>query len=112
VLDSLYRLVDSSNPATAGSAIQIFCTGLGLVSNQPASGSPSPSEPLAATAALPTVTIGGAAATVLFSGLTPGEVGLYQVNALVPAGSTRGVSVPVVISMGSVASNTATIAVH
>lgn len=112
ILDALYRLVDSSNPATTGSAIQIFCTGLGEVSHQPASGSAAPSGPLASTTTVPIVTIGGAAATVLFSGLTLGEVGLYQVNALIPADSTRGAGVPVTISMGSSTSNTVTIAVQ
>jgi len=112
VLDTLNRLVDSSAPAPRGSAIQIFCTGLGAVSNQPASGSPAPSVPLASTITLPTVVIGGASATVLFAGLTPGAVGLYQVNALVPADSTQGPAVPVAIGMGSSQSNTVTIAVQ
>jgi hypothetical protein len=40
ILDSSYHLVDSSNPATAGTTtILIYCTGLGAVSaNQPATG--------------------------------------------------------------------------
>jgi uncharacterized protein (TIGR03437 family) len=113
VLDSFYNLVDSSNPATAGSsAVQIFCTGLGAVSNQPASGAAAPSGPLSVTATVPTVMIGGAAATVLFSGLAPGSVGLYQVNALVPAGSSKGAAVPVTIAIGGATSNTVTIAVQ
>ena len=61
---------------------------------------------------MPAVVIGGEVATVLFSGLAPGFVGLYQVNALVPAGAGAGGAVPVTISMGGVASNTVTIAVH
>jgi uncharacterized protein (TIGR03437 family) len=41
ILDSSYNLVGSSNPATAGVAIiQIYCTGLGPVTNQPPNGSP------------------------------------------------------------------------
>ena len=38
------------------------------------------------TTTLPDVTIGGAAARVLFSGLAPGWPGLYQVNVEVPPG--------------------------
>jgi uncharacterized protein (TIGR03437 family) len=113
ILDANYRLVDSSNPAIAGSTIiQIYCTGLGPVTNQPATGAPSPFGPLAETTTRPTVTIGGAPAAVQFSGLAPGNVGLYQVNALAPAGSSTGSAVPVVISIGGVQSNTVTIAVQ
>jgi len=49
---------------------------------------------------------------VQFSGLATEAAGEYQVNALVPAGSTRGAAVPVVISIGGVPSNTVTIAVQ
>jgi uncharacterized protein (TIGR03437 family) len=112
VQDASFHLVDSSNPATAGSTvIVIYCTGLGPVTNQPASGSPSPASPLAQTTTTPVVSIGGAPAQVLWSGLTPGAVGLYQVDALVPAGSSSGSAVPVSILMNGVISNTVTIAV-
>jgi minor extracellular serine protease Vpr len=113
ILDTAFRLVDATNPATAGSsAVQIYCTGLGPVTNQPATGFPSPSGPLAETKTVPTVTVGGAPATVLFSGLAPGFVGEYQVNVLVPLASAKGSAVPVVISIGAVASNTVTLAVQ
>jgi len=113
ILDSSYKVVDASNPATAGSSyVQIYATGLGAVSNQPASGAPALAVPLSMTAATPTVTIGGATATVLFSGLAPTLVGVYQINALVPAGSAIGVAVPVSISIGGVSSNAVTMAVN
>jgi len=105
--------VDTSNPATPGSTVVlIYCTGLGAVSNQPASGVPSPSNPPAATTTTPTVMIGGAPAQVFFSGLAPGFVGEYQVNALVPAATAPGNAVPVTISIGGTTSNTVTIAVQ
>jgi uncharacterized protein (TIGR03437 family) len=118
ILDSSYRLVDSSNPATAGTtAILIYCTGLGAVSaNQPATGAPASlnANALAPTSTTPTVSIGGLPATVSFSGLAPGYVGLYQVNALVPAGVAANSAVPLTISIGQtpVTSNTVTIAVQ
>jgi len=113
ILDSSYHLVDSSNPATAGKTIiSIYCTGLGAVTNQPATGSPGPSSPLAETTTTPTVTIGGVTENASFSGLAPGFVGLYQVNALVPGGVAAGSAVPVTISIGGVTSNTATIVVQ
>ena len=124
ILDTSYRLVDSSNPATAGSTIvQICCTGLGAVTNQPPSGSPPLSNQFSETTTTPVVTIGGVQAQVLFSGLAPGLVGAYQVDALVPAGSSKGAAVPVVIAfggsvtangvdIGGATSNTVTIAVQ
>jgi uncharacterized protein (TIGR03437 family) len=113
IVDSHYLLVDSANPATAGSTVvQIFCTGLGPVTNQPATGAASPGSPLAWTTTKATATIGGMAADVSFSGLAPGFVGLYQVNALVPPGSAKGGAVPVTIAIGGVSSNTVTIAVQ
>jgi uncharacterized protein (TIGR03437 family) len=112
ILDTSYLLVDSSNPATAGSSVVlIYCTGLGAVTNKPVTGSAGPSSPLA-WSTTPTVMIGGAPADVSFSGLAPGYVGLYQVNAQVPAGSAVGPAVPVMISIGGVESNTVTIAVQ
>jgi uncharacterized protein (TIGR03437 family) len=113
ILNSSYVLADSSNPATAGSTyLLIYCTGLGAVTNQPATGSPALSSPLSWTTTTPTVTIGGVpAAGLQFYGLAPGYAGLYQVNALVPAASTKGNAVPVTMSIGGATSNTVTIAV-
>ena len=113
ILNSAYKVVDASNPATAGSSyIQIYATGLGAVSNQPASGSPALTLPLSMTAATLTVTIGGATAAVIFSGLAPTLVGVYQIDAMVPSGSATGVAVPVSISIGGASSNTVTMAVN
>jgi uncharacterized protein (TIGR03437 family) len=113
ILDSSYNLVSSSNPATAGvTIIQIYCTGLGPVTNQPPSGSPPLTNQLSQTTATPTVTIGGAQAQVLFSGLAPGSVGEYQVDAIVPAASSKGAAVPVVLAIGGATSNTVTIPVQ
>jgi len=112
ILDTAQNLVDAGHPAMPGAtAIEIFATGLGAVSNQPPSGAASPSSPLATTPANPTVTIGGVSAQVLFSGLAPGLTGVYQVNALVPGGAPGGSAVPVVIALGGSTSNTVTIAV-
>ena len=95
ILDASGILLDPSHPAIPGSTVlQIYCTGLGAVTNQPPSGTPAPSTPLAATVTTPTVTIGGAPATVLFSGLAPGFVGLYQINAQMPAAVTQGNAEP------------------
>ena len=106
-------LVTAANPAVANEVIAIYAAGLGPVSPAPKTGYPAPSaEPLARTATTPTVTIGGVGAPVLFSGLAPGFVGLYQVNAQVPGGVPPGSAVPVLITQGGLSSNAATIAVR
>ena len=103
-------LVDAANPAQAGDVITIFGTGLGAVTNPPASGVAASGNPLSTTTLPPNVTIGGQAAAVPFSGLAPFFVGLYQVNATVPGGLTPG-RVPVVIGTSAGSSNQAVISV-
>ena len=85
-----------------GSNLTLWATGLGPVSNAPATGQPAPSSPVATSITTPTVTVGGANANVSFSGLAPGFAGLYQVNATVPAGINSGA--PIVIAIGAAAS--------
>ena len=100
-----------SRPARIGEYISIYATGLGDVSNRPALGSGSPVDPLARTLATPEVTVGGVPAAVTFSGLAPGYSGLYQINVQVPEGAPTGPDVAIVLTIGGVPSNTATIAV-
>jgi uncharacterized protein (TIGR03437 family) len=113
VLNQDYSANSAANPAARGSVVQIFATGQGVVSNQPADGAGAPSSPnLATTAATPVVVIGGFPATVQFSGLAQGFVGLWQVNATVPSTVTPGGSVSLQILMNGQVSNTVTIAVN
>jgi uncharacterized protein (TIGR03437 family) len=106
-----YAVVTASNPAVPGEPLAIFATGLGPVNMAIASGAAAPSTaPFAETTNTPTVTIGNVSAHVLFSGLAPGYVGLYQVNVTVPSGLSGG-SHSLQISVGGVASNTTTLAV-
>jgi uncharacterized protein (TIGR03437 family) len=100
----------NSRPVTQGEYVVIYCTGLGAVSNQPATGSAAMASPLSFTLTTPTVTIGGVSARVTFSGLTPGFAGLYQVNALVPAGVAPGATTNLILSIGGFPANTVTIA--
>jgi uncharacterized protein (TIGR03437 family) len=90
IVDTNGGLVSASNPTTAGAVVQIYCTGLGPVTNQPASGNPASLTSTSETPVKPAVTIGGIPATILFSGLAPGTVGEYQVNVLFqhPASTT------------------------
>jgi minor extracellular serine protease Vpr len=108
--DENFNVITPANPAKVRHFIQLYCNGLGPVANQPASGDPSPSLPLATTLTTPTVTIGGQPAQVLFSGLTPTAVGLYQLNVTVPNGVSG--NVPVVISIAGFNSKPSAIAVQ
>jgi uncharacterized protein (TIGR03437 family) len=112
ILNLQYLLVDSSNPASVGDVIQIYCTGLGAVTNQPASGALAPVSPLAQTTTPPVVTIGGTSAKVLYSGLAPGAIGLYQLDAQIPTGILTGPAVPVMVSLGGMTSNTVTLPIQ
>jgi uncharacterized protein (TIGR03437 family) len=111
VLDSGYGLVGTGNPAKHNDVVQIYVNGLGPVENQPASGDASPSQPLATTRVIPEVTIGGQRAEVLFSGLSPAIVGLYQVNARVPAGAASGLQ-PLVVTANGIVSKSAMIPIQ
>jgi len=101
-----------SHPASKGDIVALYCTGLGNVSNPPDPGFPAPSDPLSDTLATPTVTVGGQPALAPFSGLAPGYVGLYQVNIQIPNSAPSGSAIPVVLNIGGVQSNTATIAIQ
>src|SRR5579871_133044 len=79
-----------SRPAHPGEYVEVFCTGLGAVSNPPATGAAPPSTPLSSTVSTVTASIGGVPAPVSFAGLAPGFVGLYQVNLQVPASAPSG----------------------
>jgi uncharacterized protein (TIGR03437 family) len=56
--------------------------------------------------------IGEVRASVLFSGLAPTFVGLYQINVQVPAAAPFGNAVPLVVSIGGAIAQTVTIAVQ
>jgi uncharacterized protein (TIGR03437 family) len=113
LIASTYKLASAANPVARGTYIAIFCTGLGAVTNQPATGtSAPPGSPLSIALKQPFVTIGGTPAIVSYAGLAPGFVGLYQVNVVVPSEIPVGGAVPLIMSMGNATSNTVTIGVQ
>ncbi len=94
----------AANPAARGSVIQIFGTGQGITS--PPSLTGAISSGAGNPAVLPvTVSIGGFDAVLLYQGSAPGLIsGSWQVNAVVPAAVPRVDAVPLLISVGGVAS--------
>jgi len=106
-----FQYAAAATPATRGQYVVIYSTGLGAVANQPATGA-TVSDASATTVQLPTVTIGGVQASTNFAGLAPGYVGVYQINALVPATITPGAAVSLSLSSGGISSKTVTIAVQ
>jgi len=100
------------SPAPPGASLEIYCTGLGLVSNSPQDGQTAALDALSPTVNPVQVTIGGVRATSQFAGLTPGFVGLYKVSVQMPEGVPSGDSVPLSVSVAGKESNTVTIAVQ
>ena len=105
-----YAPVNSSQPIAAGGYLAIFCTGLGAVTPAAATGVQPPSPPPQAVIT-PQVLIDGAPAQLIWAGLAPGFVGLYQVNVQVPATLATG-SHQLQIVMNGAGSNTVTFSVR
>jgi uncharacterized protein (TIGR03437 family) len=89
----------ASAPARANSVIQMFGTGEGIVPGGPPDGAVAPSA--IPTPITPRVFINGKETTVSYSGLAPGYVGLWQINATVPSDVPPGV-VNVVVTYADV----------
>ena len=97
-------LILDSSPAKPGEFVVIYSSGLGATDVPVASGSASPASPLARVADPPVLTLNGTPITVLFSGLTPGLVGLYQVNFQLPVETKTG-NYELVLSQSGTVSN-------
>lgn len=103
VRDRNGELVTLSNPIHRGDRIMIYLTGMGRTNPAVEAGAAAPSQPPALTLLTPDVTLGGVPLAVEFAGLAPGQVGLYQINAVVPGYVPLGLDIPLSISQGSVA---------
>lgn len=92
--------------------LAILATGLGPVDPPVATGNVVTNGPLPKTTTQPTVTVGGVPAQVVFAGMSPQFVGVYQINIVIQPGTPTGDAVPLVITMGNISSpNNITIAV-
>jgi uncharacterized protein (TIGR03437 family) len=106
-----------SRPAQAGvDTVVFYALGLGQTSppGQDGQGSPAgqiaPAHVVIGESVLPGT---GATVTPAYAGLTPGSVGLYQINVAIPANCPTGNAVPVYLDMGGgVLSNLVDIAIQ
>jgi uncharacterized protein (TIGR03437 family) len=85
--------------AKPGDVLELYATGMGATATSIAPGLVFSGSYV--TTATPTVTIGGATATVLYCGMV--EEGLYQMNVVVPATLASG-TYPVVVTQNTVSS--------
>jgi len=102
----------TSNRALRGEVIQIFGTGPSALNATLVDGAPVQASPLVQTLSTPQVFIGGVEATLQFSGMAPGLVGVWQVNAFIPQNSFITGRVPVQIFIDGVDSNEVTVFVQ
>ena len=103
--------VDHSNPASRDEPLVMYASGLGATTGgKVVTGMPSPSDPLAVTAAVQVYfgdpRMSQSQVIVDWSGLAPGMVGLYQLKLRIPGTHTKGDPLPVMIRIGGTDSPT------
>jgi uncharacterized protein (TIGR03437 family) len=101
-----YSVNGTTGAALVGDILIFYLTGEGIydLTPSPATGYiiPVGLTPLPQVSPLPAVTIGGAPATVQYAGpVVGGMLGVLQINAVVPAATTKGNAVPVSITIGA-----------
>jgi uncharacterized protein (TIGR03437 family) len=106
------ELATMANPIHRGDTIVIYLTGLGRTSPAVQTGSPAPFEPLAYALIEPGVTLGGVTLPVSYAGMTPGLVGVYQIDAFVPDSAPTGMAVPLTISQGASSTSLSVRVIH
>jgi uncharacterized protein (TIGR03437 family) len=103
--DPNFTLVSDAAPAAPGETLTLYLSGLGATDITVPTGAPSPSNPPANVVDTPTLTLNGTEIPIGFAGLTPGLVGLYQINVQLPAGLADG-NYDVAVSQDGMVSNT------
>jgi uncharacterized protein (TIGR03437 family) len=95
-----------------GEALEIYGTGGGRVTPPVEDGAAAPAQLLSFTAAAPAVFLDGRLIPVIFSGLTPGMAGVWQVNAAIPSDASPGPDVSIAIIHGGMVGNQLSVAVE
>ena len=99
-------LVNREHPAKPDEPLVIYLVGMGVTNPSVDSGAAAPSDPLPKVPSDVEIIIGGLNAPISYAGLTPGGVGLYQINFTVPDAISTG-DLDVIISQGGVPANSA-----
>ncbi len=99
------QLSTFTNPIHPDEMISIYLTGLARTTPLPALGDGAPSDPLAVVTTNPSVTLNGVNLPIVFAGLVPGEIGVYQIDAYVPKEIQSASDAPLIISQGGVATS-------
>lgn len=105
-----FSVNDANNPAAANSYVIAYLTGAGRVDNAVPSGGAASGDPLSRPRGPVTATIADMPADVAFGGLTPGFVGLMQVNLKVP--NLQPGTYPLVVTVNGEKSNAAMVTVQ
>jgi uncharacterized protein (TIGR03437 family) len=112
--DSNFNLITSGSPAHPGESIVIYLVGMGAtnpaVSSNSAAPGLNPGDTLAKATVQPVVKVNNQTAQIQFAGLTPGAIGLYQINFVVPTNVPAG-SLSLTVSQGIVNANSTTLPV-
>jgi uncharacterized protein (TIGR03437 family) len=103
ILNENGTLNTPDNPARRGQVIVVFCTGLGAVTRQ---------GNLMVSQVSATGLVQGATWPAAFAGLSPGFIGLYQVNLPVPVTTPPGLSLTLAIQQGNITSNTVQVSIQ
>lgn len=104
-----YTVNNTGNGARVGSYVVAYLTGVGRLDQPVATGGPAGSDPLARPRGLVSATIDNQPVEIAFAGMTPGFVGLTQVNLRIP--SMLPGDYPLVVMVDGQKSNAATITV-
>jgi uncharacterized protein (TIGR03437 family) len=105
-------LVTPDYPADRDEYLILYATGLGPVSPAVPAGFGNPEDPPSPAVQPVEVTIGGQPYPVIWAGMAPGFVGVYQITIYVPGDRMQGDDLPVVVTSGgnSSATNNAPVA--
>jgi uncharacterized protein (TIGR03437 family) len=108
-----------SQPVKAGDTVVIYAIGLGQTSPPVSSGAAAPSNPLADVPGITKVCFGiqtpfyqAPCVKPSFVGLSPGSVGLYQINATIPSGLPSGNTTMLLVQVDNITSTSAELAVE
>jgi uncharacterized protein (TIGR03437 family) len=100
------------SPATKGTVIIIYASGLGTVSPTLTEGAVPPATPLSTVTHTLSAVIGGISAPVLYAGAAPGFPGLYQINLRIPTDAPSGSQKVTIYSGGQGSQDNATISIR